>query len=1234
MGLCNMINLYSPENTDFTKNGNATLQAIRCDLSVTINGAWQLELEIPYDKEGRWKLVEEGAVVQVNVDCIREISNRQRFRIYDYRKTEDSVIAIAFPVAMESTHDAPIDNLIIEDKTGVEAMALLQGFTNKYTLSTDITRRGSANYGNTNVNNAIASGDDNSFIKEWGGEIAYDNLNYKVRDRLGSTSDIEPVTYGRNITAIKYERDDSGVVTRLHPISTDGLRLDVDGHDYVDSPRVSDYPIIKSRYIQAPYQLIDTKTEFPTRTVNFTSALIADIVAKASALSHTAYTNALANNYEVEYIKAHQGEIVSAIQQMCTGTMVMASLQSVCNKAISQGMAWLKSIEKPDYTWHGSYELRWTYGNDTNSAIDQYIYSYQYSKWYSFDSTGSLIGEPDSETITLLNTYSWHTDNVGQYYGDGNGNYLADCWIENSDGTHSWVDSAGYWDSTREDTTPWEWTSSGGSWWYGYDDDWKVKGQWAEIGNTWNKFDDNGYWIESSAHKNDPWDWYQPVGAGGLKYGNFDRWYARDEWVYEYVGDVLWCYWIDAGGWYKSVSEYKMESTWTWHESETGKWWFGAEGATAEDPDSFAHDEWVYINGYRYFFDHDGYNYDILGYDKEACSWHWITTDNYWWWLGDENHETNAIYLTDQWAEIDGNWRQFDANGYVVDEDTAVTNLINLFKTQMANIETVVTDWKDDAYDLLYDLMTEYCEKQFATGIDVPVVNISVDMLDLSKTSEYKDYQGLAKIRLGDTVVTRDYEHDIEANERVVGLTYDCIRGYNSKVEIGVASSTFADLLKTDAGGKAVVGGFDTSAIENNLEAFRAELGSLDARKQDKLTAGAHINITGNVISTDGAGLKYWVDTSERFYRNISRRGLNGVHVYKNVSWTNYVSGLYTGYEYKKANTEDAAVGVLGNQLNKHICLVSIYPDAVKWVWRDRGSSGAYQSMDDYSANMFNVTFDYDNITWYASVITVLHGSSASGTVTGITNVDSSYVMQDETEAGAINLAKRFIDVEHMSNVVTYTTEIGVKKYVLRYGNSRDAITFIDINGNGKFTEITTDAGTLTAQMARKQDKLIQGNNIILNGATISAVDTTYSAGTNVQINSDNEISATDTTYEPFTGADGSNDGAEGLVPKPMAGDHTKFLKGDGTWASIGGGGGGSTISYGTAIPTSSGNDGDLYFRLDSNDQRIGTYLYIYNQWVMIEGQSSGGEVTSSVMAYYNHGSITDIGLEGEVDNE
>lgn len=87
--------------------------------------------------------------------------------------------------------------------------------------------------------------------------------------------------------------------------------------------------------------------------------------------------------------------------------------------------------------------------------------------------------------------------------------------------------------------------------------------------------------------------------------------------------------------------------------------------------------------------------------------------------------------------------------------------------------------------------------------------------------------------------------------------------------------------------------------------------------------------------------------------------------------------------------------------------------------------------------------------------------------------------------------------------------------------------------------------GLVPAPLSTDVSKFLQGD-----GSWGTPTDTTYTAGTNVQISNQNVISATDTTYSAFTGASSSVAGAAGLVPAPAAGDQDKVLKGDGTWGT------------------------------------------------------------------------------------
>ena len=97
-----------------------------------------------------------------------------------------------------------------------------------------------------------------------------------------------------------------------------------------------------------------------------------------------------------------------------------------------------------------------------------------------------------------------------------------------------------------------------------------------------------------------------------------------------------------------------------------------------------------------------------------------------------------------------------------------------------------------------------------------------------------------------------------------------------------------------------------------------------------------------------------------------------------------------------------------------------------------------------------------------------------------------------------------------------------------------------EITANNKLSaDLVDDTSTTnkfaTASQLSKLDGL---QNITAIGSNLSLTNGT--------------LSATDTTYNNFTGADGTNAGAAGLVPAPTATDNTKFLKGDGTWAEAG----------------------------------------------------------------------------------
>ena len=85
--------------------------------------------------------------------------------------------------------------------------------------------------------------------------------------------------------------------------------------------------------------------------------------------------------------------------------------------------------------------------------------------------------------------------------------------------------------------------------------------------------------------------------------------------------------------------------------------------------------------------------------------------------------------------------------------------------------------------------------------------------------------------------------------------------------------------------------------------------------------------------------------------------------------------------------------------------------------------------------------------------------------------------------------------------------------------------------------------------------------SIVINGNTITVIKSDDSSVTTT-------ITASEPsqTIEEFLGATSSASGSSGLVPAPGIGDQDKYLKGDGSWASI------DTITVDSALSSTSTN--------------------------------------------------------------
>lgn len=103
-----------------------------------------------------------------------------------------------------------------------------------------------------------------------------------------------------------------------------------------------------------------------------------------------------------------------------------------------------------------------------------------------------------------------------------------------------------------------------------------------------------------------------------------------------------------------------------------------------------------------------------------------------------------------------------------------------------------------DTLDALRKELVKQCKEQYAAGVDVPRITIELDMVDLSRTEEYKEYSILEKVGLGDTVHCRHSILDITTDARVIELEWDCVRNIPSNMKLGeLEYDYFSELTST-----------------------------------------------------------------------------------------------------------------------------------------------------------------------------------------------------------------------------------------------------------------------------------------------------------------------------------------------------------------------------------------------------------------------------------------------------
>ena len=239
-----MIQIYEASNTDFNSNGDMTLTPSKAEIHVILNGSWTASLSHPIDQDGRWKYIEENAVVKMP----SFLEDDQLFRIKKRTVSDSGVDAELEPIFYDSIGDCFLVDVRPTDDNGQQALDVMTAVNSKYSGSSNITKISTAYYQFKNLMEAINGEDDNAFVKRWGGEILFDNFEVIVDEQVGADHGVE-LRYGKNLPTdgLTEDVDMTEVVTRIYPKAYNGYTMTNNG--YVDSDLIDNYPTVLAKTI-------------------------------------------------------------------------------------------------------------------------------------------------------------------------------------------------------------------------------------------------------------------------------------------------------------------------------------------------------------------------------------------------------------------------------------------------------------------------------------------------------------------------------------------------------------------------------------------------------------------------------------------------------------------------------------------------------------------------------------------------------------------------------------------------------------------------------------------------------------------------------------------------------------------------------------------------------------------------------------------------------------------------
>ena len=248
--------LYLPNAADFSSFGLGVLtDTISCEVTEERNGVFECLLKYPVSGQ-HYGLITKECIIKAKPN---DTAADQAFRIYRITKPLNGIVTIYGQHISYDLANVPVMPFSTESRSPQLILSQLLAGDTRFTGWTDYSDAKAFSVTQPKSVRACLGGTEGSMLSKWHGEFEWDNFTVMFHSHRGQKTGVV-IEYGKNLTALEQDEDNSGVYTALLPYAV----YTPEGSDtetVVTLPDVT-LPIVTSEIVRAKTLIMDFSDQF------------------------------------------------------------------------------------------------------------------------------------------------------------------------------------------------------------------------------------------------------------------------------------------------------------------------------------------------------------------------------------------------------------------------------------------------------------------------------------------------------------------------------------------------------------------------------------------------------------------------------------------------------------------------------------------------------------------------------------------------------------------------------------------------------------------------------------------------------------------------------------------------------------------------------------------------------------------------------------------------------------